>query len=92
MTLMPDYVWREFNDCLVIWDQNKGNMTVTNGIEKVLKEIGLVTQISGKIIVYRDSENEYNQVIVNKNGEFQGYETPAKLDIMMKVTTAVIDN
>jgi hypothetical protein len=87
----PEYTWKELNNCIVIWDKNKGKMTVTNGIEMVLKEISTVTNLFGKTIIYCDSENEYNQVLINKEGEFQGYETPARLEVMMKVTKSLLD-
>lgn len=88
----PDYTWRQINDCVVIWDENKGNMTVTNGIEKVLKEIGKKIPLWGKTIIYRDSELEYNQVLINKYGDFQSYETPAKRLALKKVVNAILSD
>lgn len=47
---------------LLIWDQDQGNMSVTNDIENVIADIALVEAINPKehLIIYRDSEKQWD--------------------------------
>lgn len=76
MTRKPDYFYKCIENLVIIYDLNKGNMTVTNGIEQVLREIAENEPISGKIIIYRDSEGDYNRALYNKELDCVGFEFP----------------
>lgn len=47
---------------LLIWDQDQGNMSVTNDIENVVADIAGAEAIDPKeyLIIYRDSEKQWN--------------------------------
>lgn len=47
---------------LLIWDQDQGNMSVTNDIENVVADIAQVEAIDPKehLIIYRDSEKQWD--------------------------------
>lgn len=79
----PDYSWKAIDNFIVIWDENNGKVSVTNGIETVLNDINKQVSLLGKTIIYRDPQGIYTQVYINKNIGFQAFETPAKKELMV---------
>lgn len=49
-----------------------GGMSVTNGAEYVLAEIARHIDLSGRVVVYKDSEGQVDQII-HHNGRFAGF-------------------
>jgi len=68
-----NYTYLTINDLIVIVDLNLGNRSVTNDIENVIKEISINLLLSDKIIVYRDSNGLYDQVLLNPRGLFERF-------------------
>ena len=70
-----DFRWNLFKifglEAIFIEDLNLGNMSVTNDIENVLKEIKKQVPDLGKYIIqYYDSEKIVSEIEVDNNGEF----------------------
>lgn len=63
-----DYTYEIKDDVVSIIDLNLGNLSVTNDIENILTEINKQNNIIGKRITYRDSEEEWSDVIPIWNG------------------------
>lgn len=63
-----DYTYEIKNDVVSIIDLNLGNLSVTNDIENILTEINKTKNIIGKRVTYRDSEEEWSDVIPKWNG------------------------
>lgn len=59
---------------LFIEDLNLGNMSVTNDIENVIKEIKRnVPDIRQYQIQYLDSNDEWTRIILDENGDFKEF-------------------
>ena len=63
MKRKSDYTYEVGNEFVKIIDLNLGNVSVTNNAENVLTEIQSEEDIKGKTIIYRDSENEWCELI-----------------------------
>lgn len=61
---------------ILIRDLDKGGMSVTNDAENVLRRIrrGLARPLHGYLILYRDSLGNWDQMLVNNQDEFTGFE------------------
>jgi len=72
--LQSDYIVKKFGALIVIIDINKGNKLVTNDIENVINEVGQQNQLNDYVVVYRDSDNCYEKIIVNSDNTFKQFE------------------
>jgi hypothetical protein len=89
----PDFSWSKFYNFILIYDLNKGNMSVTNGMEYVLSEIRKKIDNVGMFsIIYRDSMQIYAQVLIDKQGEFIGYESPCKTELFKKLSIEFLNH
>jgi hypothetical protein len=61
---------------ILIFDRNRGGKSVTNDIENVLEDLKPQTllPLHEYDIVYRDSEGQWDLVIVSKAGHFMDFE------------------
>lgn len=66
---IPDFKYYLLYDVLVIEDLNKGNISLTNGVEVALKIIEGETKVPfvGRDIIYQDSEGMWDAM--DWNGE-----------------------
>jgi len=86
-----DYIYRVFGSLIVIIDLNHGNLSVTNDIENVISYLGKQTfKLQNYVIVYRDSNSEYDQVVVKPDNTFQEFE-PLTTDSKVKDLFDVIE-
>jgi hypothetical protein len=93
MSKKPDFKWRRFHGYIIIHDLNRGSMSVTNGIEQVLKEIKKKEKDLGNLkVIYLDSYNNYNEALIDKEGEFIGYETPCKKETLERLGFAFLNH
>lgn len=71
--MKSDYHAEIIQDVLCIYDLNKGNMSVTNNIENVLKEIFQSPEHDGLIrpIIYMDSDGIWDEVKLTEKETFQ---------------------
>lgn len=58
-----DYIYNIHTGVVEIIDLNMGNMSVTNAAEDVLSEINETDYIEDKRVIYRDSEEEWTELI-----------------------------
>lgn len=68
-----DYFYEIIDGVLVLFDRDCGSISLTNDIENVLLEVArnLGNAMPG-IVIYRDSEGQYDQVR-HRNGVFGGF-------------------
>jgi hypothetical protein len=72
---MPDYqvkvVELKARKVILIVDEDLGAMSVTNGVEKVLAD--LTIPYLHALIYYRDSEQQWDQLKIDLEGEFKAF-------------------
>lgn len=87
----PSFTYRAIGNYLVIWDECKeGHLNVQSGIAFVLEQISKNKKIVGKRVIFRGNNDEYNEVLIDKNGQFVGFENPAKRELMVAICKEIL--
>lgn len=69
MKRKADYTYTIQGDTVKIIDLNRGNISVTNDAENVLTEIQSTENILDKRIIYRDSMDEWCELVPEWKGD-----------------------
>lgn len=79
---------------IVITDLDRGDISVTNDIENVLYDINMLFVstnlgdfLAECVVIYRDSEGIWDQVLISKDGKFAGFESINKKQLSDAVKT-----
>lgn len=67
-----DYTYQVDGKIVTIRDLNRGNISVTNDAEEVLKRIGEEIDLSDKRVQYYDSAGQLDRLL-HSNGVFEGF-------------------
>jgi len=67
-----DYEVQVIEDVVVVIDQDKGGMSVTNDIENVLQDLSYSMDLGNRPVVYQDSTGTFDGVN-HDTGKFTGF-------------------
>jgi len=80
--MKSDYKVKVTDNMILIIDLNLGNMSVTNDMDNVLADISSKGfDINSEFIIARDSEGNYDRVVINDN-IFKGWEPIQAKDVI----------
>ncbi len=65
-----DFVVRQFGALVVIVDLDNGGKSVTNDVEAVLKTVSSMIDLTECVIVYRDTDSQYDLIVRHRDGTF----------------------
>ncbi len=80
-----DFAYQIIDDVLCIKDLNLGKMSVTNNIENIidyiLKNDNDIGKLKKILVIYKDSENEWNEIRLNENKNFENFSYIGVIDM-----------
>ncbi len=89
-----DFAYQIIDDVLCIKDLNLGKMSVTNNIENIidyiLKNDNDIGKLKKILVIYKDSENEWNEIRLNENKNFENFSYIGVID--MNIAIACVKN
>lgn len=91
MKRKADYKFDFTESFLVIFELNDEKKHDPDRKVEVYKEIAKAFTVKGLVVVFRDFEGEYTQILTDIKGDFVGYEIPIKEKVMSELALDVME-
>lgn len=74
-----DFVVRQFGALVVVVDLDNGGKSVTNDVDNVIKVVAGMTDLTECVIVYRDTQGQYELIVRHLDNTFCAFYPVSKV-------------